>query len=42
LENPKTGDVYIVRKNLEVFDVRHGKHYNSGKESEIKKHNYSL
>jgi DNA invertase Pin-like site-specific DNA recombinase len=39
VENPKTGDVYIVRKNLEVFDVRHSKHYNSGKESEIKKHN---
>lgn len=36
IEEPITNDVYIVRKNLDIFDIRHGNHYNARKEAELK------
>lgn len=35
IEEPKTKDVFIVRKNVDIFDVRHGNHYSAGKEADI-------
>ena len=32
----ENGDVYLVRKNLDVLDVRHGDNYDKERETEIK------
>ena len=32
-------DVFLVRKNVNIFDIRHGNHYNAIKEADLKKNN---
>lgn len=32
-------DVFLVRTNVDIFDVRHGNHYNADKEADLKNNN---
>lgn len=37
IEDPITRDVYIIRDNINTFDIRHGNHYDANKEAELSK-----